>query len=194
MRKHALVNLVSSILLVLLVAQGCSTSSPGTRTTVTSATISDSDGQRVIGPGPEGQPAVVTWEGYEAEFHSEAQRLVLAPTYVWPSSPPLSKYDPDDGRLCLFEVGCGIGDADGYWFATWEQTWLSSLGVDPVAAEEALSRMLSLPETPLYNQYSDRAQKEHFDDILQQAALGKTQLVVEDVSSYGVTLVRGFAP
>lgn len=137
----------------------------------------------------EGQPGVITWEGYNTEFLREAQNLELPAAYVWPDTAPLPKYAPEDGGLCNFEAGCGTGDADLYWFSCWQKTWLESVGVDSATEQKALSQLLKFTDTPLYQLYSDAPLTALWDELLSAAQRGEWQTIAANLVGSGVVLI-----
>jgi hypothetical protein len=126
-------------------------------------------------------PAFLTWDGYNAEYLREAKTLRLAPGFRWPTSAPGEKVDSRDGHAVVYEVGCGTGDADDYWLATWERTWLDSLNTDPALARKALRQLLRLRETPMYREQCDAYVRGVYDEMLDQARRGTAENIAQDL-------------
>lgn len=123
----------------------------------------------------------LTWEEYNAEFFREAKTLELAPGYRWPLEAPGEKLT--EGIANTYEKGCGRSDAEMYWFATWEKTWIDTRVSNPVIAREAFVQLERIKETYFYRVCNDRAGKELFDRMIRRAKLGDPSLIEQDLTA-----------
>ena len=137
----------------------------------------------------ESQPKLaLTWDEYNAEFLRETETLRLPPGYRWPAQAPDSRLT--EGIPNTYEEGCGLSDADGYWYMAWVKEWLDTRIADPVAAREALLQVERVKETYFYRVANDADGKVWYDNMIRRAKLGDPGPMEEYFIANTPTLLR----
>ena len=115
-------------------------------------------------------------DGAVAEYEAATAEYALPDGYTYPESP----FADSTGS---YQAGYGATEAVRYWNCAWGRTYLAAQGVDPTAADAALTQFAAIRDTEVYQLYFDPASAYPlFDDAVSKGQLGDpsgVQLLVD---------------
>jgi hypothetical protein len=126
-----------------------------------------------------GRPDAVTAAQTVDEYVAESSKLSLPPNRGWAPKEPASV--GPDGAPQVYQRGYGAIRADFDWYCSWEIRFLDAK-LGPVEKDAAYATLKTVRNTPYYETSLLPDDKKLFDKQLNDAGLGDTAAMQNDVN------------